>query len=54
MRKNSKVQKNTDQKDDKRKPNRTLQILVVLLVLGFLWMAGKSVLYFYNLLVSRF
>ncbi|MDH3722739.1 MAG: hypothetical protein OER74_14685 [Desulfobacteraceae bacterium] len=53
MRKEIKVKQNTVQKDVKRKSNRTVQILVVLLVLGFLWVAGKGILYLYNFIISR-
>jgi len=51
MRKEIKVKQNTVQKDVKRKSNRTVQILVVLLVLGFLWVVGKGMLYLYYFLL---
>lgn len=53
MRKEIRVKQNTIQKDVKRKSNRAIQILVVLLVLGFLWVAGKGMLYLYKFIVSR-
>jgi hypothetical protein len=40
------------QKDSKR-ASPVAQILVVLLVLGFLWLAGKSILYFFNVFLSK-
>jgi hypothetical protein len=53
MRKEIKVKQNTVQKDVKRKSNRAVQILVILLVVGFLWVAGKGMLYLCNFIVSR-
>jgi len=50
---NKENKKKTAQKDAKRQPSRIAQILIVLLVLGFLWVVGKSVFYIFNLIGSR-
>jgi hypothetical protein len=53
MSKELKVKKNTAQKDKKRTPGWIVQFLIILVVLGFLWLVGKSILYFYSFIVSR-